>query len=185
MDFKKNIKFDFNQHGLTLMETIIGLSILMVGILASLLLMMGSFKYSRQSEYEIVVVNLAREGIELVRAMRNNEVDSDNNDFDIFALTEDSYYAFDPLTDNSLADVNAHKISGVTSASECNACKLYFKNGRYVHDSVNSSPTIFRRLIKIENTNHSYEKRIISEVSWRVKNVNYSYSLEAHLTDWQ
>ena len=180
-------KLKLNQQGLTLMETTIGLGILMIGILSSLLLMMSSFKYSRQSEYEIVVVNLAREGIEIVRAMRNNETDDDENDFDIFALTEDSYYAFDALTTNSLTDVNAHKVTGATSAKDCNECRLYYKDGRYVHDSSDSSPTIFWRLIKIKNTNPSraHEKKIISEVSWKVKNINYTYTLEAHLTDWQ
>ncbi len=176
------IKIKKNSRGLTLMETTIALGILMMGILASLLLMNGSFRFSHQSEYEIVVVNLAREGLEIVRTMRNNY--SDSNDFNIFNLSGDHYYAFDAITTNSLSDVNVHQVSGVTQASQCSACRLYFTNGRYLH-TVGGAPTIFRRLIKIKSTNHDYDKKIISEVSWQVKNVNYSYSVETYLSDWQ
>ena len=171
------------------METTIGLGILMIGVMASLTVMFSSFKYSQQSEYEIVVVNLAREGVEIVRSIRNNEDDNDPNDFNIFDLTEDTNYHLDIEDDNSQSNMDNEKImdTSVTSASDCANCALYFKNGKYVHDSTNATPTIFKRLIKIDNTNpaHNYVKKIISEVSWTVKNKTYSYTLETYLYDWQ
>jgi len=184
-----NYKKIINQSGLTLMETTIGLGILMIGIMASLTLMFSSFKYTQQSEYEIVVVNLAREGVEIVRSMRNNEDDNDTNDFNMFDLTESTKYKLDIEDDNSSTNMEQEKItdSNVTSASNCDTCSLYFKNGKYVHDSNGSTPTIFKRLIKIEDTNPSqaFAKKIISEVSWTVKNKTYSYTLETYLYDWQ
>ncbi len=184
-----NFKKIINQRGLTLMETTIGLGILMIGVMASLTVMFSSFKYTQQSEYEIVVVNLAREGIEIVRSMRNNEDDNDPNDFNIFDLTENTKYKLDIEDDNSMSNIEQKKISdsSVTSVSNCDSCQLYFKNGKYVHDSNGSTPTIFKRLIKIENTNpnKSFAKKVISEVSWTAKNRTYSYTLETYLYDWQ
>jgi len=177
-------KIKFNHNGLTLMETTIALGILMIGILSSLSLMSSSFKFSRHSENEIVVVNLAREGLEIVRSMRNNQDDNNPNDFDIFSLNNDTNFILDSRTSNSNAEMTAN-IVNASSASTCTECLLYFKNGQYVHDSVGGTPTIYRRLIKIEDTASPNERRIISEVSWTVKNKTYTYDLETHLTDWQ
>jgi len=184
-----NYKNLTNQQGLTLIETTIGLGILMVGIMASLTVMFSSFQYSQQAEYEIVVVNLAREGIEIVRSMRNNEDDNDPTDFDIFTLTEDSNYDFDIEDDNvadTLMENNLINTEYNITAADCNICSLYFKDGKYVHDSNGSTPTIYNRLIKIEEVDTQPNvKRVISEVSWNIKNKTYSYTLETYLYDWQ
>lgn len=189
MSFKKH-KLIKSQYGLTLIETTIGLGILMVGIMASLTVMYFSFKYSQQAEYEIVVVNLAREGVEIVRAMRNNEDDLNVNDFDIFALSENTNYHFDIEDSNTTATIETDNklAAGVNTANTCTECALYFKNGKYVHDSSGgATPTIYNRLIKIEDTNpvQTGVKKIISEISWTVKNKTYSYDLETYLYDWQ
>jgi len=46
-----------NSQGLTLMETTITLGILMIGVLATVTLLLATFNYAQQSEQEIVVVN--------------------------------------------------------------------------------------------------------------------------------
>ena len=180
----RRAKIKFSQAGLTLMETTIGLGILMIGILAGLTLMSSSFKFTQRSEDEIIVVNLAREGLEIVRSLRNNQDDSDPDDFDIFSLSDDTNFILDSQTGNTNAEMNNHIISN-SQASNCSECLLSFKNGQYVHDEVGGTPTVYRRLIKIEDTSSSYQRRIISEVSWTVKNKTYTYKLETHLTDWQ
>ncbi len=176
-------KYHFNQFGLTLMETVIGLGILMIGILASLTLISSSFKFTQHSEDEIVVVNLAREGLEIIRSMRNNQSDSNPNDFNIFDLTVDTNFIVDSQTNNSNTTMN-NNIVNASEASNCSQCQLYFKNGQYLHDT-SGEFTKYRRLIKIEDTSSPYERHIISEVSWKVKGKNYNYKLETYLTDWQ
>ena len=107
----------------------------------------------------------------------------------MFDLTENTKYKLDIEDDNSSSNMEQKKINdtGVTNASNCDSCSLYFKNGKYVHDNSGATPTIFKRLIKIEDTNPSqpYVKKVISEVSWTVKNKTYSYALETYLYDWQ
>ena len=63
------MKFKKDNSGVTLIETIVALGILTVGIVAALSLMIGTISFSQSSEQSIVVVNLAREGIEMTRSI--------------------------------------------------------------------------------------------------------------------
>jgi Tfp pilus assembly protein PilV len=60
----------FDSRGITLMETIFALAILVIGIIAVLTLASSSIVISQKSEQNIVVTNLAREGLEIVRGIR-------------------------------------------------------------------------------------------------------------------
>ena len=151
----------------------------MMGILGSITLMYTSFNYVQQTENEIVVVNLAREGIELVRAMRNNR------DFDLFdpANSYDGQYIIDIDT----PDLGAAEIITSTLADCLTKCKLYLNDGRYVHSDVgpNVSETGIKRLVRIKKGVSDDEKIITCEVSWTVKGKTHNYSLTTHLTNWQ
>ena len=177
--FNKKTK---NNSGLTLIETTIALGILMIGTLASLTLMLASFNYVQRTEHEIVVVNLAREGIEIMRSIRNNEDNLDLSDIDLF---DGSYNNTSYIVDNNTTNDASDFISVIAaSARQCADCSLYLKDGQYLHDDTGSE-TIFKRMITINPGTHDNEKIIISEVAWTVKGNTYSYKLEAHLTNWQ
>lgn len=165
--------------GLTLVETTVALGILMIGIIASLTLMIASFHYVERAEQEIVVVNLAREGIELVRALRSTEdgaaviFDGANSD-EQFIVDSDTNYAF-----------NFNFAVTAPSVEQCTECNLYLNNGKYTHDSA-GTPTIFKRMITLRDSGgNTSERTVISEVSWDVRGNNYKYTLEALLTNWQ
>lgn len=170
-----------NQKGLTLIETTIALGILMMGIMSSLTLMLASFNYIRRTEQEIVVVNLAREGIELMRSARNN---SEAGGVDLFnSEIDDKNFILDS-TDVGNFNVSADYAIDETTISQCDECTLYIKNGKYVHDDT-GDPTIFRRLITIKPSNSSNKKIVVSQVSWRVENKSFTYTLEGQLSNWQ
>jgi Tfp pilus assembly protein PilV len=174
-----------DNHGLTLIETTIALGILMIGTLASLTLMLASFNYVQQTEHEIVVVNLAREGIEIMRSIRNNEDANDPTDIDLFDGSYDNTsYIVDNNTSNNANNFVLNQRVTAPSARQCAACSLYLKDGQYLHDP-SGSETIFKRMITISPGAYNDEKIIISEVAWTVKGKTYSYKLESHLTNWQ
>lgn len=174
-----------SRYGLTLMETTIALGILMIGILASLTLMLASFNYVQEGEYEIIVVNLAREGIELMRAIRNNEDANDPDDINLFDNTYDyQNYIIDNNTSNDSNNFTSNQAVGVSNINQCTQCNLYLKDGQYLHDA-SGSQTIFKRMISILPGDDDNEKIIISEVSWTTKNKTHHYLLESHLTNWQ
>ena len=189
-----------SQLGLSLLETTIALGILMMGILASLTLMLSSFNYIQSSENEIVVVNLAREGLEIVRSVRNNNSNPpvDQTPVNIFSGAFDNKsYVLDSSvnttlgTSNLVANVDAGNISQCNSGANT-SCNLYLTpSGRYTHNSSDNEPTAFSRLVTISpfvdstGTNHLYEKIITSTVSWESKGRVRTFSLETRLTDWQ
>lgn len=174
-----------NISGLTLMETTIALGILMIGVLASLTLMLSSFNYIQATEQEIVIVNLAREGIEIVRSMRNSESPLSASDVDLFdGSYDDASYIVDIEDTNSASSFNSNELSGVDNLENCTECSLYLKDGRYVHDT-SGDDTVFKRMVTINPGASADEKIIVSEVSWTVKGKTHTYALESHLTNWQ
>jgi Tfp pilus assembly protein PilV len=174
-----------NIKGLTLMETTISLGILMFGVMATITLMLATFNSVQVSEQEIVVVNLAREGIEIVRGIRNSENSNLTSDVNIFDGSYDNAsFILDSDDTNSSTSFNANNVSTAASISECSSCALYLDNGKYSHDPVGTA-TAYKRMITIEEGDIANEKRIISEVSWTTKSKTHTYTLEAYLTDWQ
>ena len=166
------------------METTIALGILMIGVLATVTLLLATFNYVQQSEQEIVVVNLAREGIEIARAMRNSEDPNKASDVDIFDNSYDNQkFHLDSDDPNTAATLSANSVTGANAASDCSQCQLYLNNGKYTHDT--GQLTNFKRMITVEPGDSNKEKKIISEVSWTFKGQTHSYTLETYLTDWQ
>jgi type II secretory pathway pseudopilin PulG len=169
---KNNKKF---KSGVTLIETIISLGILTVGIISTLSLMMSAVSYSRDSEQMVVVVNLAREGIEIARNLRSQ------NGFD-YLTGGSKIFGIDYLNDY-LEMGNADN----SSIAECINCDLKIWNNRYFHNlpSETGEETIYKRMIKIEEPMPNEEKKLISTVYWTERGREHTFKLEAHLTDWE
>ncbi len=164
----KGIKF--GSQGITLMETIVAIGILILGIVSALTLMVRTLNFSQSSEQSVVVVNLAREGIEMVRSIRST---------DGFAALNTGSKIID--VEGSLSLEDAHFI-GDQKIENCINCSLYLYNGRYVHNDLGEI-TPFKRLIILADESSS-EKKVISQVYWTEHNREHLFSLEDHLTDW-
>ncbi|MFH1890919.1 MAG: prepilin-type N-terminal cleavage/methylation domain-containing protein [Candidatus Kuenenbacteria bacterium] len=162
-----------NQKGMTLVETTIALGILMIGIMASITLMLSTFNFAQKNEQEIIVVNLAREGIEIVRALRNNQ------SANLFDGTYDGRNYIVDVDENFNLD---NEMIGIDNINECNACLLKLINGQYSHGAGGQNTNI-KRMISIKNVS-SNEKKILSEVSWMYKGTTYDFILESNLTNW-
>jgi hypothetical protein len=163
-------KFRKNNSGVTLMETIVALGILVLGISSSLALMTSSMAFSSFSEQQVVVVNLAREGIELIRSLRSSDGFSSLTNGDYVIEADESGNL--SLTGVSLVEAG---ISG------CDGCRLYFNNGHYNHVP-SEEVSIYKRLISISDSDNG--KKIISQVYWSERGRDHYFTLEAHLTDW-
>jgi len=160
------------QRGFTLVETIVSLGILMLGIGASLTLVTATVSYSKQTESLIVVVNLAREGLEIVRAIR------DVGGFD--SLPEDDTSWIIDRTSTALA--TAATFSGGTDINACTNCTLYLNNNQYLATPGTATP--FSRLVEIHTLNDD-EKEIISTMRWTEHGRTHTYQLTTVLTNWK
>lgn len=66
-----NIPLRHNQEGMTLLETVAALFVILIGIVAALVLIISSSSAARKTEDRLVAANLAREGIEIARSIRD------------------------------------------------------------------------------------------------------------------
>ncbi len=165
----------FNDRGFSLIETIIALSILIVGIVASLSLTQSSLMTSKTNENIVISVNLAREGIELVRAIR----DSRSMGFSSLVNGEYIIDADDNFNLNSSADSS--------DIGQCNNCRLYLLNDKYTHNT-SGSQTVFKRMVTIsDGTSFSCGggcEKIVTVYVLR-DGAPSPYKLSIHLTNWR
>ena len=180
----KNIKK--NKQGVTMMETVVALGVLILGIITILALMASAIAFSQISEHSIIVANLAREGIEVVRSIR------DFSRTDPSVLPSGATSFFDSSVDGCyIVDVknnfNLHNFIDDQywqQIGACSGCQLYQDqtSNLYSH-SATGKETVFKRAIKIEEVS-SYEKRVLSKVTWTERGRTHEFVLEDHLTDW-
>lgn len=160
-------------QGFTLIETIASLGVLLFGIVTSLTLMTATFSSSKETEQVLVVVNLAREGIELVRNIRDTESQG-------FSALSDGEWIID--ADNFLLTIPA-QFSGSEVITNCTNCTLKLSASNKYNHTLGTN-TIFKRMVTITPVS-VWEKEIISEVMWQDRGRTHTFLLEDHLTDWR
>ncbi len=164
----RNMKF--GQRGVTLIETIVALGILTLGLVTSLSLMVSSINFSQNSEQLVVVVNLAREGIEITRSIRELS--------GFTAVAAGARLASINYISGNLELLAADS----ANIAQCDNCQLEMYEGRYLHNSPGED-TIFKRLITVTDES-SNEKKVVSQVYWSERGRSHTFTLEDHLTNW-
>jgi prepilin-type N-terminal cleavage/methylation domain-containing protein len=172
---KNNRKLLKSEEGFTLLETLIALSVIVVGALGVFALLNSTLITARTNKELIVSVNLAREGLEIVRSIR----DSSSLGFAALAngdwiVDSSSNYSISTAADN-------------TVISQCTNCQLYLTGGQYSH-TASSEATVFKRLINI-NDGSSFAcagacEKIVTVSVLRQGSVTPD-QLVVHLTDWR
>ncbi|MDO8676383.1 MAG: type II secretion system protein [Candidatus Azambacteria bacterium] len=155
------------EAGFTLLETIVATSVIVTALVSSLTLINSSLVLASNFGDRLVASNLAAEGIEVLRNIR------DNNWLQTLSWN------------NGLSDGNynvAYNSLSLTSFSDT-PLKLNSLNGVYDYSS-GSNQTVFKRKVSITNLS-SYEIRIVSTVSWQRRSRAYSVAVEDHLFSWK
>ena len=186
----------------SLIETIVAIGIIITAIVAILSVGMANLVLGGQSAERITAVNLAREGLEVVVAIRSsNWLDPDQNW--PYGLANDIYilnYSTESLVndgDESTEDAKGATFSGEETIENCTNCYLCLQDGEgdesdndtYIHCD---SEDIFRRMISVssgddlgDNCAANCEKKVVSTVYWKERGYPHTISLEARLTDWR
>ena len=198
-------KNKLNENGQTLVETIVAIFILTTALSSGLALMIYAFSKSSISQDEVVATNLAREGIEVVRGIRDsNWLSQEDELIPCDDISSKLCYpnAFDGIPAGNHRAIFASNIWSLDSTPDFD---LYIQNdGAYRSTPTSMSPT-FARMINISfNTNAPYtaanpEMIVKSVVAWRDKNCpEFTTStdilalatpckiiVEEHLTNWK
>lgn len=154
--------------GFSIAEVVISIFVISVGLVAVVNLIAASIRDSMSSRDLIVASQLSQEGVEIVRNIRDNDLNF------FFATADDSY--------------RVDKDSSALDAAGDN--KLYYKNNYYVHNTTGSA-TKFSRKIIISDTTVANQKRVESVVVWNRSDfppscsaVTRCVSTETLLTQW-
>lgn len=176
-----------SNKGFTLLEVVVALGVIIIGLVGVLVLINFTISSSTVSASKLVAVNLAQEGIELVRNIRDtNWVEDDDWDDKIkgtgneIAGRMDYNDGFDELDEYYNPPPADAKDCGVSNEE----CRLYLDaNGFYSHDSTGQA-TPFYRLIFLDGVGTPYLK-ITSQVKWSEHNRNHELEIVNYLYNWQ
>lgn len=167
----------------SLLETVVILFIVAVGLLSILSLSIESLKSQSINRNTLIAYNLAQEGIELIRNVR---------DTNWIENTASSPVAWNRYIEGSVSG-NKYRIDysyfypvSVTSLSETQLQLATSTNEDFYLHSTGSPDSIFKRMITIVATSTSApSSTVTSLVQWEEKGETYQYSLETMLYDWQ
>ncbi|MEK7554185.1 MAG: prepilin-type N-terminal cleavage/methylation domain-containing protein [Patescibacteria group bacterium] len=190
--------------GFTLIETMIAVTILAFAVAGPLFTASRVVVSAQTARDQLTASYLAQEGIEYVRAMRDNEYLSSYLAGGT-SISEAAWVNF--LNGGDRASITACRTTTCTldparemgsgsgfSLQQCSgdSCgPLYLANGIYTQriDIANSVKTAFTRTIQvvdIPNTPGEYpDKRVVSIVSWSFHGIPRSVTVSDHITPWQ
>lgn len=175
---KRHLIF-LHSKGTTIIEALVVIIILSLGLIPSLTVILAVNSISSSIINDLVAANLAQEGIEVIRAVRDaNWFSTPPRLFDA-GLSAGIYR----VQYNSVANGSTTFLL----AEDGNPSLKIDANGLYNYTT--GDDTNFRRRITIVKdptlAGCNCELRIISEVTWPVKKTTRTLTVEAHLFNWR
>jgi len=167
-----NINFKTSQ---TLIELIISLGIAFIatsGILSLGISLLGSTGITSQ---KVMALNLTREGIEIVRAIRDSN-----------RLNPASLWPYGLENGNWVVSYSSTSLQIPATSSnleDCANCFLCQDGNGFLTPCFNEN-TLYKRMVSIEEVTPQ-EKKIVSEVLWTERGRKHRFSLELRLTNWR
>lgn len=163
------------QAGQILVESIVGISVALMGLLGVLTLLTRSYAYTQSAGQRFVATYLAAEGIEVVRSMVDKNY-VDNQPWNRGISPEVPYAV-------NFDSQNLTPVSGTADPLLYDPATGIYRSDIY---GTSEGATPFHRIVEIsypeENLN---EMIVISRVSWTTKGENNEVVLEDHFFDWR
>ncbi len=196
-NFIKNLKTPKRRtfkEGFTLIEALVGITILLVAVIGPLYIAFQGVTLAFLARDQTIASFLAQEGVEFVR-FRINTNDNEGNigkdlltatDYDLtkcsWQLNGYNYCIIDPFTD-TVYQCDVYMLPG----NECPYLKYDTANKKYNYTS--GDDTLFRRSIRINHDstlpdNEIVEFQIESKVEWGRPDDPHSIVLKEIIRDW-
>ncbi|NCD06918.1 MAG: prepilin-type N-terminal cleavage/methylation domain-containing protein [Spirochaetia bacterium] len=177
---KKIIKY---KKGFSLIEVMVVIVILSLGMMSVASLIQQSLRVKNISRSHLAAQELAQEGLELIRRVRDNNFiqagfQGDTPSWD-YNITPGTYkMAFDMDTPQTIATLDDGKLYKIDSGE-------YAGFYAYPSGERETSETSFYRMIEIEYLNADPNKlKVTSTVKWVGAGDEFIYELETVLYDW-
>lgn len=192
-------------QGFTLIEALIAIAIITLSISGPLWAAGNSLRVAQVAQDQLTASSLAQEGVEYVRAVRDNDyLAAYKADKNFGGASTDGWNAF-------LADVNSckqasggcytnmgdwdHPYPGAASpalvscAGSCSTkfLKLKTSGSRYLYNYSSGTATLFARTITVDSVGSASApaEQVVSTVVWSKQGRTYSVSTVDDVTPWQ
>lgn len=189
-------------RGFTLIETMIAVTILTLATAGPLYTASRAIVAAEIARDQLTASYLAQEGIEYIRAMRDNEfLTTYHAGGDTISTTAWNNFLIDfsgCSTATCMLDTYPTVPVGVGSGLSLQQCSpsgspypacapLYLAGGMYTQKSdIGGVQKSFRRTVQIlDVVGTSNDKQIVSKVTWDFHGSTYSVTITDHLTPWQ
>jgi prepilin-type N-terminal cleavage/methylation domain-containing protein len=157
--------------GFTLVEVLVAMALLTTALVPAFVLATNAVSLSTTIRNSLIASNLAQEGAEVTRAIR---------DANWFAPGPPAYS--DGLDScNAGCTVQYDSDAPVVAAFMATPLKLDPVTGLYQYNT--GDPTPFSRTITV-TTLSAHELRVVSLVTWKERGIDKSSQVEYHLYDW-
>lgn len=163
-----------NKKAFSLLEVMVAMLIISIGMIGVISLIVSNINLSNLSKNKLIAMNLAQEGIELVRNIRDeNWLDGDDWQDGII---NDGSYIVDYSGESSVNDV--------PDDIDDNSAKLYLDGDGFYQHSVTADDTVFSRLIIITDDTAT-STTVRSYVKWRQGDKIFDYIVDSIIYDWK
>ncbi len=162
-------RFRGHERGFTIVEALVALAVLSIALVAAVSAATSSIVIADSIRNALVAANLTQEGIEVVRALRDENWFASRS-FD-FGLTG--------CATGCRVEYNATSLLALGSNPP-----LKFDSGTGLYAYAAGVETAFRRKITIEQIS-SIELKVTSEVTWAERSRDRLTKAESHLFNWK
>lgn len=175
------MKYKTSQHGFTLVETLVAITILLLVIIGPLTISSSSVRSTAFASEQVTAFFLAQEGAELAQMERDRFVlenfknpGSRPNPWTDFS-NQNGFFQYCYNATGCRTSMNTDTtgtLAPIRSCSNLADCKLYLDTSssvvrsRYSHDS-SGTPTSFTRVIKFTRDPSGREVSVTSTVTWQ------------------
>jgi len=165
------VKRQMSRRGSVLIESIVGISIAIIGMTGIFALLSRSLAINRDITQKLVATYLSSEGIEIVKSLIDTNVVRGGpwNKGVSSGNYEDVPY--------NATTLPAPIVGQATK-------KISFENASGIYSYNSGSPTPFKRTIKISELSAD-EIKVVSDVEWDERNIIQKISLEDHFFNWR
>lgn len=157
-------------EGFTLVETLVAIAILLVAVVGPISLIGDALHKLYYAKDQMIAINLAQEGIEVVRQKRDSDMLAVSAS-DIFSLASPIYYVVDAISATLYTSVGTQQ-------------PVILDAGFY-KQRVAGTPTQFTRLVTIESVGSGLkERKVTSRVEWKTGNQTGTITVTEYLFKW-
>lgn len=169
--YQLNNAMSVGRRGFSLLETTIAIAILVSAIIGPMELASKSIRSASLAKHNILVSNLAQEGVELVKNIRlNNRIQG-----------RSWTYGLNSCGSLNGCFIDAKDLDVRGCSANCQFLKFDDFLDLYNYDS--GSDTIFRRIITTSSITGE-EIKVRSSVRWSDKFGNHNFTLSTSIFDW-